>query len=127
MPVANFEGCTPDKAPIVPLGTPRFVKQSQPDSLVETGIRQDPETAGMRLQWYVTRGVYGYRLYRSDTSKDVGVPLSIKIVADINSSSPLTDTTAVDVDCLRTGIGFFCFLRAYGQDGSLSPTPDIIN
>lgn len=123
----DFQGCTSNKAPIVLLGTPRFVEQSQPDSPVETGICQDPETGGISLQWYATRGAYGFKVYRSDTTNSAGTPLSFSIVADVISSSPLNDTTAVDVNSLRTGMRFFYYLKAYGEDGSLSPASDTIN
>ncbi len=109
------------------MGTPHFVPQSQPDSVAETGIGQDPNTGGIFLQWYTTQGAAGYKVYRSDTSNAGGLPIDFSVVSNIISSSSLNDTSTVDVNSIMTGIRYYYYIKAYAADGSLSNPSDTIN
>ena len=55
--ILSLQGCAGKGVPIGGLARPEFLPQSQPDSVVETGIRQDPNTGGIILQWYRMPGV----------------------------------------------------------------------
>jgi len=123
----SMQGCATKGTPISPLGTPQFVPQSQPDSLVETGIRQDPNTGGMFLQWYAMPSAAGYRIYRSDTANHSGTPIQFTLVGNVISSTVLNDTSMIDLASIQTGTKYYYYFRAYASDGSLSPPSDTIN
>lgn len=122
-----LEGCVHEGAPISALGTPKFVPQSQPDSVVESGIGQDPNTGGMFLQWYSVPAAAGYKLYRTDTTGVDSIPMKFHLVGEVASSTSLSDTSTVDVNSIHTGIRYYYYLRAYAADGSLSPESDTTN
>ncbi len=122
-----LQGCVTEGTPISVLGTPRFVPQSQPDSVNETGIRQDPNTGGIWLQWYRARGVAGYKVYRADTTDQSGAPIKFMLVGNVNASKVLNDTSMVDVTSIETGIRYYYCLKAYASDGSSSTPSDTIN
>ncbi|HQT91346.1 MAG TPA: hypothetical protein PL001_04875 [Candidatus Kryptobacter bacterium] len=124
---ALLQGCVGKGTPISPLGAPHFVPQSQPDSVVETGIGQDPSTGGIFLQWYTTQGAAGYKVYRSDTTNDSGLPIDFSIVSNVISSTSLNDTSTVDVNSILTGIRYYYYIIAYAADGSVSNPSDTIN
>ena len=124
---ALLQGCVGKGTPISPLGTPHFVPQSQPDSVAETGIGQDPNTGGIFLQWYTTQGAAGYKVYRSDTSNVGGLPIDFSVVSNVISSTSLNDTSTVDVNSIMTGIRYYYYIIAYAADGSLSTPSDTIN
>jgi len=114
-------GCSTQGSRINPLGTPKFVPQSDPGAYIETGIGENPSPAlGIFLQWYVTAGAAGYNVYRSDTTDNSGNPLNFRLVTSV----PLGDTTAIDVYQLTTGVKYFYALRAYASDQSLSDWSD---
>ncbi len=123
----SIQGCTTKGTPISVLGTPKFVPQSQPDSVVETGIGQDPITGGIFLQWYTTLGAAGYKVYRSDTIDVTNTPQSFSVVLDVASTSSTDDTSAVDVSSLAAGVRYYYYLRAYLSDGNMSDPSDTIN
>lgn len=125
--LALFYGCNMAGAPILQLGTPRFVAMSQPDSVEETGIGQDPMTGGIFLQWYSTLGAARYKVFRSDSLDEKGLPTDFMIVADVISSSALNDTSIVDVNSIETGVRYYYYLRVYASDGSQSVPSDTIN
>ncbi|MCL4539105.1 MAG: hypothetical protein M1378_05820 [Bacteroidetes bacterium] len=120
-------GCRMAGAPITELGTPEFVPASQPDSIAETGIGQDPKTGGIQLQWYTTTGAASYRIYRSDSLDPKGVPTGFKIVGNVISSASLNDTSMVDANSLRVGVRHYYYLTAHASDGSSSPPSDTID
>ncbi|MCL5267708.1 MAG: hypothetical protein M1469_06365 [Bacteroidetes bacterium] len=124
---AIISGCKMGGAPILQFGTPRFVEMSQPDSLVETGIGQDPKTGGIYLQWYSTIGASGYKVFRTDSLDIKGLPTGFVVVGNVISSSALNDTSMVDVSFVMTGVKYYYYIRAYASDGSQSTESDTIN
>lgn len=125
--IITVQSCSPNGTPIVRLGTPHFVPQSQPDSVIETGIGQDPSTGGIFLQWSTAPGASGYKLFRSDSTDATGNPVNFSIAADINASTSLNDTSTVDANGISTGVRYYYYSRAYTADGSLSSPSDTIN
>ncbi|HEY9166021.1 MAG TPA: hypothetical protein VIS48_07670 [Candidatus Kryptonia bacterium] len=109
------------------LAAPKFVPQSQPDSIAETGIGQDVTTGGIYLQWYIVPDAAGYKLFRADTSDPGGNPLGFSIVANVSVASSLSDTSVVDNASLTTDKKYFYYLRSYLSDGSMSDPSDTIN
>lgn len=122
-----LQGCTPKGQPIVSLETPSFVPQSPPDSVYETGIRQDPQTGGIVLQWYMVPGAAYYKVFRSDTITADGIPMMFSPIGDVQVSPGLDDTSMVDVGSVKTGTRYYYFMKAYSADGSSSPGSDTIN
>ncbi len=122
-----MQGCITKKAPVYTLGTPHFVPQSQPDSVVESGIGQDPGTGGIFLQWYTVTGAAGFRVYRTDSINASNLPVDFSVIGNIVSSSSLNDTSMVDVTSIKSGITYYYYLRAYAADGSLSNPSDTAN
>lgn len=120
-------GCNPKGSPIMVLGSPHFVPQSQPDSVLETGIGQDPSTGGIFLQWYSAVGATGYKVYRSDSTDANGYPIAFVLTGNVMSSSSLNDTSMVDVASNATGVKYYYYLRAYTPDGALSNPSDTVN
>jgi hypothetical protein len=116
-----FQSCAPKGTPVSVLGTPKFVPQSQPDSVIEAGIGQDPSTGGIFLQWYPDPGAAGYRVFRTDSTGATGTPLNFTIVADTK------DTSIVDGIAITTGVRYYYNLRAYTTDGALSNASDTIS
>ena len=100
-------GCAPKGTPIIVVGRPEFAPQSPPDSIVETGIRQDPNTGGIFLQWYSLPGAAGFKVYRSDTTSQSGRPVQFVIIANLILTSALNDTMAVDVNSVLTGVRYY--------------------
>jgi hypothetical protein len=125
--VLAIEGCVSKGKPTVAIGTPQFVPQSQPDSVIETGIGQDPATGGIFLQWYRTEGAAGYKMYRSDTTNLKGLPVNFSIVGNVAASSSLNDTSMVDDNSITTGVEYYYYMMAYGADGTVSNLSDTIN
>ncbi len=123
----SIQGCTTKGTPISVLGTPKFVPQSQPDSVVETGIGQDPNTGGIFLQWYATQGAAGFKVYRSDTVDANNNAVSFSVVENVASSSLSNDTSTVDVNSLVTKVKYYYYLRAYSADGSQGDPSDTID
>ncbi len=121
------EGCTTNGVPISALGTPQFVPQSQPDSVLETGIGQDPNTAGIFLEWYETTGAAGYKIYRADSTDVNGRPTDFLPIGNVAVSSSLNDTSMIDAIGVVTGVRYYYYLRAYAADGTASNTSDTIN
>lgn len=120
----SLQGCVSKGKPIATMGTPQFVPQSQPDSLLETGIGQDPSTGGIVLQWYTIQGAAGCKLYRAATTEANGMQLNFMIVGDVSSS--LNDTSMVDNDSITVGVNYLYYLRAYAADGALSTPSDTL-
>lgn len=121
-----LQGCVERGKPIIAVGTPRFVPQSPPDSVQERGIRQDPNTGGIILQWFADPGASGYKLYRSDTLDSDGNPVKFQMLANIGSASELKDTSTVDIS-VTSGVKYSYYLTAYASDGSSSASSDTIN
>lgn len=120
-----LQGCVQNGTPIIAIGTPRFVAQSPPDSIQETGIRQDPNTGGIVIQWYRDPGASGYKLYRSDSLNSNGKPVDFQLRENI-SASGLNDTSTVDLST-GTGVKYNYYLTAYASDGSSSSPSDTIS
>lgn len=118
-----LHGCTEEGTPIFELVTPRLVSQSQPDSMAETGIGQDPNTGGMFLQWYSTHGAAGYMVYRTDSTDMKGLPVDFLNVGNLASSLSPVDTSMVDVS-VQAGVKYYYCVKAYAPDGSLSKPSD---
>ena len=125
--VLAIQACTPTGAPIASLGRPQFVPQSPPDSIVETGIRQDPNTGGMFLQWYAMPFAAGYKIYRSDTTNLAGTPFQFVLIANVISSIVLEDTSIADLTSIRTGVKYYYCMTAYASDGTSSQPSDTID
>ena len=124
---ALFCACKMAGPPVLQLGTPRFVEMSQPDSLDEAGIGQDPNTGGIYLQWYSTSGAAGYKIFRSDSVDNKGLPTDFSIVGNVMSSSALSDTSLVDAISFKTGIRYYYYLTAFTADGDQSTPSDTID
>ncbi len=122
-----FQSCAPKGTPIIVLGTPRFVPQSQPDSAVETGIGQDPNTGGIFLQWYSTEGATGFKVYRSDTKGTGRSAVNFSTVSDVAVNSALSDTSTVDVLEVQIDTVYYYYLKAYNSLGTLSGPSDTIS
>lgn len=73
-------GCISNGKPTTTLEAPRFLPQSQPDSTIETGIRQDPVTGGILLQWYSVTGTVFYRIFRSDSTAPDNLPADFTVI-----------------------------------------------
>ncbi|MCL4539978.1 MAG: hypothetical protein M1378_10375 [Bacteroidetes bacterium] len=122
-----FDACSQKGAPIVSLSTPHFVPQSPPDSLVETGIRQDPTTGGIFLQWYKCEGATGYKVYRSDSLNPTGIPFEFELIRNLSYSGLLSDTNVSDQNSIKTGVRYYYYLVAYTSDGEESTPSDTVN
>lgn len=121
-----FESCAPKGSPISALGTPKFVPQSRPDSVIETGIGQDPATGGIFLQWYAAAGAAGYKVYRSNTRDVNNKPIDFSIVPNVPSSP--NDTFGVDDNSLLVDTTYYYNVIAYAPDDvTLSAPSDTIN
>lgn len=123
------QGCAPNGNPISQLGTPMFVPQSPPDSVIESGIGED---AGNRysaicLQWYSTLGAARYKVYRTDTTDANKVPINFGLITNVISTSSLNDTSAVDANAVAVGVRYYYYLVAYSTNGTLSSPSDTIN
>lgn len=125
--IAAEQGCVSKGSPIAGLGTPRFVAQSSPDSVVQTGIRQDPNTGRILLQWYTVSGAAGYKIYRSDTADQTGKPLMFAPIGNVLSSPGSNDTSMVDPTLTQKGIEYFYYFTAYAPDGTAGAPSDTIN
>lgn len=123
---ATIEGCISKGTPIIAVGTPRFVPQSQPDSVQEAGIRQDPNTGGMFLQWYSVIGATSYQLFRSDTTNAHGSPIAFFLVGSTSHSSVVSDTSFTDVS-VTTGVEYYYYVVAYASDLTASAHSDTVN
>lgn len=123
----SFESCVQKGTPIVVLGTPEFVPQSQPDSVIETGIGQDPKSGGIYLQWYSAQGAASYELFRADSTNAAGNPANFEVVANIAVSNALNDTSTVDLSGISAGVKYYYYLIAYLADGTSSSPSDTIN
>ena len=120
--------CSQIDAPVYTLGTPRFVPQSQPDAVIETGISQYSNGAGEEvfLQWYGVHGAAGYRIFRSDTTT-VGADGKRKPVAfeEITGFfSMLNDTSGFDNHSIQIDTTYFYYINAYIMDESTSKSSD---
>ncbi len=124
--LVSLQGCVGKGTMISPLGKPEFLTQSPPDSVVETGIRQDPNTGGIFLQWYQTAGASGYEIFRSDTTDLNNNPIKFTMVLNVISSSALNDTSAVD-GLAATGVRYYYYIVAVSSDGGHSVPSDTIN
>ncbi len=122
----GVHGCTRNGTPIVHPSDVRFVPQSQPDSVLETGIGQDPQSGGMFLQWYRTSGASIYKLYRTDSTSTNGAPVSFSSVATLMHSPSVNDTSYVDPTA-QIGTRYYYYLLASTSDGSLTKLSDTIN
>lgn len=122
----SMEACVKAGSPIVALNAPRFVPQSQPDSVEETGIAQDPQSGGIFLQWYGVLGAAGYRVYRSDTTGPDGKPGPFITVKNLQTSSNTLDTVTVD-NSANTNVTYYYYVTAYTSDGAMSAPSDTIN
>lgn len=122
----GIHGCTTHGTPVIQLGSIHFVPQSQPDSVSEAGIGQDPQSGGMFLQWYRTEGASSYKLYRSDSIGANGAPLGFLPIATITHSTSVNDTSYIDPTA-QVGIRYFYYVLAFASDGSQSKTSDTIN
>lgn len=122
-----FYGCVGKGTPIYVLGVPRFVPQSEPDSLIQSGIGQDPMTGGIYLQWYTVNNAAGYRLYRSDTTNASGNPIDFTLIANVSALRNSNDTSTVDENSLSAHVTYYYFLVAYSADGTSSSPSDTIN
>ena len=122
----STDGCASKGTSIAVLATPKFVPQSQPDSIVQTGIRET-STGGIFLQWYAAEGAAGYEVYRSDTTNINKVPIRFSVVMNVPATSVLADTTAVDRNLLSIGGTYYYYLRAYSSDQTLSVASDTIS
>ena len=122
----TLEGCVTKGTPILALGTPEFVPQSQPDSVDDWGIHQDPNTGGIFLQWYSVEGAAGYKVYRADSTESDGSPVDFSVVSDLAASTFLNDTSTVDVR-VRNGVRYYYCVRSYASDGALSLPSGTIN
>lgn len=122
-----MQGCISKRSPIYVLGTPRFVPQSSPDSIVDVGIRQDPNTGKIFLQWYKVPSASGYKIYRSDTTDQAGTPISFTAIGNVSASTVYSDTSMIDPGPCKTGIRYYYYLRAYDVDGSVSGPSDTAN
>jgi len=124
----SMQGCVTKGDPISVLGTPKFVSQSQPDSVIETGIGQDPNTGGVFLQWYTTEGAAGYKIYRSDTAAANAIPINFVPIGNVIASTSLNDTSYVDLpEDIQVGVRYYYYLRGYAGDGSQGNPSDTIN
>ena len=121
-----LQGCVEKGASIAPLGKAEFVPQSPPDSVVESGIRQDPQTGGILLQWYKTAGASAYEIFRSDTTDPNDNPIQFSMALNVISSTVLNDTSAVD-GLARTGKRYFYYIVAVSSDGSQGLPSDTIS
>ncbi len=124
--VLSLAGCVGKGSMISPLGRPEFVPQSSPDSAVETGIRQDPNTGGILLQWYGTAGASGYEVFRSDTTDLNNNAVHFTLIINVILSSALNDTSAVD-GLAAPGIKYHYYIVAVSSDGGHSLPSDTIN
>lgn len=125
--LAVIQGCVSKGSPIASLEAPRFVPQSSPDSIVETGIRQDPNTGRILLEWYTVSGAAGYKIYRSDTTDETGEPILFESVGNVLSSPGSNDTSMVDPSPTQVGIRYYYYFTAYATDGSTGAPSDTIN
>jgi hypothetical protein len=122
-----MQGCSPKGSPIVQLGAPRFVPQSQPDSVIETGIGQDPTSGGIFLQWYNDVNAAGYKVFRADSTNLRGDPINFRVVGNVITSGTPSDTSMVDVLSVQAGVKYYYFVRAYKSDGALSDPSDTVS
>ncbi|MCL4540509.1 MAG: hypothetical protein M1378_13075 [Bacteroidetes bacterium] len=122
----TLTGCLSKGSPIVPVVTPSFVPQSSPDALVQTGIRQDPSTGGIFLQWYSVPSVAGYKIYRADTANSAGIPIDFQLIRAISSANSLSDTSISDAGLIRIGVNYYYYLTAYSMDGTTSQPSDTV-
>lgn len=123
----SLQGCVVNGSRVSEVGTVSFVPQTEPDSVEETGIGQDPLTGGIFLQWYSAAGASGYNVYRSDSTDESGFPTGFSLVGNVVSSSSLNDTSMVDGAFVRTGVRYYYYLKAYGPDGSPGKPSDTID
>ncbi len=123
----SVQSCSPKGYPIYRLGTPKFVPQSQPDSINEGGIGQDPNTGGIFLQWYSALAAAGYRVYRSDSTAPDGTPADFQLVGNVIASDLPNDTSMVDKSSIAVGVRYFYFIIAYSADGQLSNQSDTVD
>lgn len=126
MCVSLTQGCKPGGSPITVLGTPRFVPQSQPDSVLEAGVGQDPGNGRLFVQWYNTAGAAGYKLYRSDSTNTSQVPIDFSVIANQVSTPPFNDSSFVDVTA-GVGTTYYYYLVVYSAEGGQSQPSDTIN
>ncbi len=126
VPLVLFIGCVKQRQPIVTLGTPHFVPQSQPDSLAETGIGQDPGSGGISMQWYSAKGAAGYKVFRTDTVDLSGKPSMFSVVSILSSATGLNDTSTVDGTAFQ-GVRYYYFVAAYGPDQAVGAPSDTVS
>ena len=124
--ILSLQGCAGKGVPIGGLGRPEFVPQSPPDSVVETGIRQDPNTGGIILQWYRMPGVLGYDIFRSDTIDSKGNPMEFTLVLNVAQNSAVNDTSALDPS-VGVGLRYFYYVSAYSSEAVHSLPSDTIS
>ncbi|MDG6997805.1 MAG: hypothetical protein JRN15_01680 [Nitrososphaerota archaeon] len=121
------QGCTPEGTPISVIRAPELVPQSQPDAVEETGIRQDPNTGGILLQWYKIQGVAGYKVFRSDTLAPDSLAINFSVVGDISVSQFLNDTEFVDTYGVDPEVRYYYYVEAYSSDQGFSSPSDTMN
>ncbi len=125
--LVSIQGCVVNGDRVSGVGEVRFVPQSEPDSVEEAGVGQDPATGGIFIQWYSAAGASGYNVYRSDSTDAEGHPTGFSLVGNVVSSSSLNDTSIVDAISVRTGVRYYYWLKAYASDGSSSDPSDTID
>ena len=121
-----FQGCTPTGSPVKVVGTAKFVPQSAPSAPVETGISQDPESGGIFLQWYGASGIAGFKVFRSDSVTELGVPVDFSLISTVSANSGLGDTSMTD-NSVTTGVEYWYYLRQYANDGTVGSPSDTIH
>jgi hypothetical protein len=127
MLLISIQGCSTNGTPIDVLTVPKFVSQSQPDSAQEEGIRQDPKTGGIILQWYSLSNAVGYRLFRSHSTDSTGRPTDFVLLMNIRVSAYLNDTSVIDVNSIFTGIRYYYYFQAYAADEKTSAPSDTVS
>lgn len=117
-------GCSTKGTRVYTLGTPRFVPQSSPTSVVEQGIGQDDSPAGgIFLQWYPVPGTAGFNIYRADSVDTHGSPVNFVLIGSASSA----DSTMIDNNSVVIGPTYYYSMKAVSPDQSLSNWSDTVS
>ncbi len=111
--------------PVSILETPKFVPQSEPDSVVETGIGQDPLSGGIFFQWCGPEAV-GYKIYRADSSGVSGATNAFSMLHDLNGIGGAIDTLMTDSGSIHSNVTYSYYIVAYSNDGNSSSPSNVI-
>lgn len=127
--IVFVSGCVYRTNAVYSLDKPLFVPQSQPDSVDETGIRQDANTQNeaLILQWYSMSNASGFKIFRSDSLGAKGTATNFKLVANVASANSINDTSFVDGMGILPKVTYYYYLTAYTFGGMSSQPSDTIS